>query len=138
MKYLAGQLGNCAPYLKVPDNVKVEVLELLKGVDAKRQAKMVSFQALTDDVRIEEDEYDYEDPHDCSSQMTKFKSVSIKAKGPINKFTQRTPKELTAGFTKTKQTTIESKQRKKRRECTIRYTGKWFYLESIVSHCLFR
>ena len=95
------------------------MLELLKEADAKKQAKVAGFQALADDVRIEEDEYDYQDPNDCSSQRTKFGSVSIIAKGLIDKFTQRTPEELTA-----KQSTMDSKQRKKRREDTIRYIGK--------------
>ena len=80
--------------------MKVNVLELLKGADAKKQDKAADFQALADDdVRIREDEYDYEDSNDCSSQKTKFKYVSIKAKGPRDKFTQQTPEELTAGFT---------------------------------------
>ena len=99
LKYLAGRQGNYAPYLKVHDNVKVKVLELLMGVDAKKKTKATDFQALPDDVRIREDEYDYEDLNDCSSQKTKFKYVSIKAKGPRDKFTQQTPEELTAGFT---------------------------------------
>jgi len=71
--------------------------------------------SLTDDVRIEEDEYDYEGPNDCSSQRTKFEFVSIKAKGPMDKFTQQTPEELMAGFAKTKQTTIDYKQKKDER-----------------------
>ena len=36
LKHLAGRQGNCAPFLKVPDNVKVNVLELLKEADAKK------------------------------------------------------------------------------------------------------
>ena len=102
----------------------MKVIELLKEADAKKQSKAAGFQALVDDVRIGEDEYDYQDPNDCSSQRTKFGSVSIKAKGPMDKFTQRTPEELTTGFAKSKQTTMDSKQRKKRREDTIRYIGK--------------
>jgi len=75
-------------------------------------------------VRIGEDDYDYQDPNDCSSQRTKFESVFIKAKEPMDKFTQRTLEELTTGFAKTKQSTMDSKQIKKRREDTIRYIGK--------------
>ena len=60
-------------------------------------------------MRIGENEYDYEDMNDCSSQRTKFGSVSIKAKGLIDKFTQCTPEELAVGFAKTKQTTMDSK-----------------------------
>ena len=116
-QHLAGRQGNCAPCLKVPDNVKMKVLELLKEADAKKQAKAAGFQALADDVRIGEDEYDYQDPNDCLSQRTKFGSVSIKAKGPMDKFTQRTPEELTTGFAKPKQTTmgLQAKKEEKRR-----------------------
>ena len=123
-QHLAGRQGNCAPCLKVPDNVKVKVLELLKEADAKKQAKAAGFQALVDDVRIGEDEFDYQDSNDCSSQRTKFGSVFIKAKEPMNKFTQRTLEELTTGFAKTKQSTMDSKQIKKRREDTIIYIEK--------------
>ena len=56
MKHLAGWQGNCVPCLKVLDNVKVKVLKLLKEADAKKQAKVADFQALVDDVRIDEDE----------------------------------------------------------------------------------
>ena len=50
----------------MPDNVKMKVLELLKEADAKKQAKATGFQALVDDIRIGEDEYDYQNPNDCS------------------------------------------------------------------------
>jgi len=86
--------------LKVPDNVKVKVLELLKRAYAKKQAKASSFQALVNDVSIRDDKYDYKDLNDCSFQRTKFESVSLKTKGPTDKFTKRNPKELTAVLTK--------------------------------------
>jgi len=81
----------------------------------KKQVKGAGFQALANDVMVREDEYDYEDPNDCSSQNTKFGSVSIKAKRPMDKFTQRTSEKLTVGIAKTKQTTMKSKQRREKK-----------------------
>ena len=43
LKHLAGRQDNCALYLKVPDNVKVKVRELIKGANAEKQAKPGSF-----------------------------------------------------------------------------------------------
>ena len=43
LKHLAGRQGNCAPYLKVLDNVKVKVLELLKEADAKNKIRRLVF-----------------------------------------------------------------------------------------------
>jgi len=40
----------------------------------------------------------------------------------MDKFAQRIPEELT-GFAKTKQTTMDSRQKKKGREYVIRYIG---------------
>jgi len=34
----------------------------------KKQIKVVGFQALADYMCIREDEYDYEDPNDCSQK----------------------------------------------------------------------
>ena len=88
----------------------------------KRKLRRLDFQVRADDVHIVEVEYQYEDPIEGLSQRTIFRS--IKTIEPMNKFASRTSKELTAGFAKTKQTTMDSKQRKKRKEDTIRYTGK--------------
>jgi len=93
----------------------------------KKEAKHAGYQALADNVRIRKDEYEYEDAIEDSSQRIKFGSISIKTTEPIDKFAQWTPEELTAGIAKMKQTTIDSKQRKKRKEDAIRSIGKWFY-----------
>jgi len=104
----------------------MKVIEMLKATDAKKEAKHAGYQALADNVRIREDEYEYEDAIEDSSQRIKFGSISIKTTEPIDKFAQWTPEELTAGIAKMKQTTIDSKQMK-RREDAIRYIEKWFY-----------
>jgi len=72
-------------------------------------------------VRIGEDEYQYEDLIEGSSQRTIFKF--IKTRGPMDKFAKQTPEESTAGFAKMRQTTMNSKITKKGREDTIRYIG---------------
>ena len=87
--------------------MKMKVIEILKAVDArKKEVKAVSFQALEDDVSIREDEYQYDDLIECSSQRTIF--GAIKTRRPMDKFAQQTLEELTAGFAKTKQTTMDS------------------------------
>ena len=43
LKHLAGRQGNCASCLKVPDNMKVKVFELLKEADAKKQVMAAVF-----------------------------------------------------------------------------------------------
>ena len=73
LKHLAGRQVNCSPCLKAPDNVKVKVIELLKRADAKKQGKAADFQVLIEDVHIGEDEYDFEDPNDCSSQKIRIR-----------------------------------------------------------------
>jgi len=101
-KHLAGQQGSCAPCLKVSDDVKMKVIEMLKADNAKKEAKQAGFQALINDVRTGADEYEYEykDVIEGSSQMTKFGSISIKTTWLMDKFTQWTLKELTLSLLK--------------------------------------
>ena len=67
LKHLAGQQGNYTPCLKLLDDVKMKVIEMLKADDAKKEAK-VTLQAVANNVCIGEDEYQYEYPIEGSSQ----------------------------------------------------------------------
>ena len=57
LKHLAGRQRNCTSCLKVSDDVKIKVIEMLKAGIAKKEAKQANFQALADGVHIGEDKY---------------------------------------------------------------------------------
>ena len=43
---------NCAPCIKVPDDVKMKVIEILKPAHAKKETKHAGFLAVADDVHL--------------------------------------------------------------------------------------
>ncbi|XP_020266105.1 uncharacterized protein LOC109841555 [Asparagus officinalis] len=129
-QHLAGKRGNCAPCVKVPDDVKAKVSKILDNAKKSRDEKEMKMHNLLSEVHIGEDEED----NSISLSSQRSSSSSHKVIGPMDSFAARSPEEIAQIVAKGKQPMMDSKLKKKKREDVLRYVSKWFYEAGIPFH----
>ncbi|XP_020243199.1 uncharacterized protein LOC109821425 [Asparagus officinalis] len=128
------RVGNDA--LKVPEDVKKKVNEIIDNAKKNKGAKELKMRDLLDDVHIWEEER-YEGSVTASTESQRSSSSSsFKTKGLMDAFAGCTHKESAEVVLKIKQAVMDIKYRKKARDDVNRYIGGWFYEAGIPFNTL--